>query len=116
MRDALFDLGVKWAIDPGRPRISADMSSAWTTLIADWLGEGTLPLLVRKHRGDRGSCVVGAGGRTLIPTDNSPAQWAFAMAHSGCCPRLDEITCLLERGELPIAMILGLQDTSAEGP
>jgi hypothetical protein len=55
---------------------------------------------------NRGACVVGAGGRKLVPTDNSPAQWAFAFAHSGQCPRLDEVISLLERGELPVAMIL----------
>jgi hypothetical protein len=105
-RDALIDLGKKWAIDPARPRIGADTESAWMKLINDWVGENTLPLLVRKTNDNRGARIGGEGGRVLIPTDNSPAQWVFAMALSGQCPSLGQITELLERGKLPIAMIL----------
>jgi hypothetical protein len=110
MRAAAFDLGVKWANDPVRPRISAEATSAWSALIAEWVADRTLPLLVRRFRGNRGSSVVGADGRMLIPVDNSPAQWAFAMAHSGSCPNLSEIMSLLESGSIPLAMALTTEE------
>lgn len=106
MQQAVFDLGVRWANDPARPRISQEALSAWTRLITDWVENSNLPLLVRKAQNNRGKCIIGAEGRTLIPTDNSPAQWAFAFAHTGQCPRLDQIVSMLEHGELPVAMIL----------
>ena len=106
MRKAVFDLGAKWANDPLRPRISAESQAAWSRLIAEWVDEKDTPLLVRKAGHYRGSRILGAGGRTLIPTDNSPAQWAFAVAHSGQCPRVNEVQTLLANGTLPIAMAL----------
>lgn len=109
-RQAIYELGVKWANDPSRPRIPPAALTAWGGLIEDWIAERSLPLLVRKHRNNRGARIQGAGGRVLVPTDNSPAQWAFAVAHSGICPKVLEITGLLERGELPIAMILKTEE------
>jgi hypothetical protein len=103
---SVFDLGVQWARDPKRPQIPRQTFSDWTVLIGDWIANSDLPLLVRKAQNNRGSCILGAGGRKLIPTDNSPAQWAFAYAHSGRCPSVQEIVPLLERSELPVAMIL----------
>lgn len=106
LRDSLFELGKAWAIDPARPRISANTSAAWLKLIRNWIEEKDLPLFVRKHRNNRGARLVGMAGRTLVPTDNSPAQWAFACAYSGYCPAVGEVISLLEQGTLPIAMIL----------
>jgi len=106
MRQAIFDLGAQWAANPARPRIPEQTLSAWTQLIADWVKDTRLPLLVRKTQADRGACIIGSEGRTLVPTDNSPAQWAFAFAYTGRCPHVDEVISLLERGEIPIAMAL----------
>jgi hypothetical protein len=104
-REALADLGKKWAIDHARPRVSAEMESAWTKLINDWAEEVALPLVVRKARNNRGSLISGAEGRGLVPTDNSPAQWAFVMAESGRCPNLDQIDSLLRSYDVPVAMV-----------
>jgi len=112
-RQAIYELGIKWASDPARPRISPAALNAWGGLIEGWIAEPRLPLLVRKHRNNRGALIQGVGGRILVPTDNSPAQWAFAVAHSGICPKVHEINGLLERGELPIAMILKTEERSA---
>jgi len=106
----LFELGAEWAKDPTCPRLTPQASVAWSTLISDWVQCTALPLLVRRFQNNRGSCVVGNGGRTLVPTDNSPAQWAFAVAHSGECPSLDEIGSLLQTGRLPVAMALSIEE------
>lgn len=106
MRQAIFDLGAQWAINPRRPRIAEQTVRAWTQLIADWVEDTRLPLLVRKAQADRGARITGPEGRTLVPTDNSPAQWAFAFAYSGRCPQVNEVISLLEHGEIPVAMAL----------
>ncbi len=95
LRQAIYELGAKWAVNPARPRIAASTLQAWNELLAAWVRDGRLPLLVRKFRSDRGSLIAGAAGRMLIPTDNSPAQWAFAVAHSGHCPRVEDVLWLL---------------------
>lgn len=106
----LFQLGAEWANDPACPRVTAQASAAWSRLISDWVRCTELPLLVRRFQNNRGSCVVGNGGRTLVPTDNSPAQWAFAVAHSGDCPSVDEIMSLLQAGRLPVTMALSMDE------
>ena len=106
MSAALYELGRKWADDPARPRVNPNTQADWTKLIEEWAGDSTVPLLVRKSNKNRGALICGAEGRLLIPTDNSPAQWAFAWAVEGACPKLDQVHSLLQRGDLPVAMIL----------
>jgi hypothetical protein len=86
MRKALRDLGAQWAVDPDRPAVAAPVLAEWEHLIAMWLADTSLPLLVRKFRDNRGQRLIGPGGRVVVPTDNSPAQWAFAVAAAGACP------------------------------
>jgi hypothetical protein len=114
LAEALFALGQRWAGDKRRPRIEPDTLDAWDRLIDTWTADQSLPLLVRKARNNRGSVIAGKTGRALVPTDNSPAQWAFAIAHDGECPRRRDLTSLLSGGQLPIAMALsGLEKGTA---
>src|SRR5579863_6499390 len=78
--DLIKHLAHLWAQDPGRPRPTPQVSQHWDSLIAAWAEDGSLPLYVRKAGESRGSVMVHRSGRRLIPTDNSPAQWAFARA------------------------------------
>jgi hypothetical protein len=41
-----------------------------------------------------------------VPTDNSPAQWAFALAVLDKTPTLDEVRDLIAADSVPVAMIL----------
>jgi hypothetical protein len=84
----------------------------WERLIGDWTKDVTLPLFVRKSSNDRGSVIRHFQGRSLVPTDNSPAQWAFAQAILGKKPSLEEIKSQIEADAIPVAMIL----KSAEKP
>jgi hypothetical protein len=54
----------------------------------------------------------GLGGRRLVPTDNSPAQWVFTLAHSGKCPTIDELAHLLEQDKVPVAMAMAKDEKS----
>jgi hypothetical protein len=95
-----------WARHPCRPFPSVDVSRAWDELITRWCERTDLPLFVRKAAENRGQEVRHASGRTLVPVDNSPAQWAYALACTGEVPALDDVQGMLERDEVPVAMIL----------
>lgn len=107
IRESLRQLGRTWAADPARPRIAPTTLEAWSALLDAWIARDDLPLLVRKHRQNRGSLVESGFGRFLVPADNSPAQWAFAVAYDSYCPAVDQIAHLLDTGRIPMAMALG---------
>ena len=106
IRQALYDLGLGWAADPARPVLTARIVRTWDRLLDAWIADESLPLLIRKFRHNRGSMIRTAFGRTVVPTDNSPAQWAFAVAYQGECPKLSDVATLLRNGRIPIAMAL----------
>ena len=106
IRRALQDLGRRWATDSSRPIIAEPTILAWRQLIDDWIDDERLPLLVRKFRQNRGSLIASGFGRQLVPTDNSPAQWAFAIAYDGICPAVADVAEWLSAGRVPVAMAL----------
>src|SRR5882672_9964859 len=106
MIDLIVRLADLWAQDPGRPRPATQVCQHWDSLVADWADDISLPLYVRKVDNNRGSLVVHASGRHLVPTDNSPAQWAFALAVLGETPSLQDIRRALVEDRIPVAMVL----------
>jgi hypothetical protein len=101
--EPLAQMGRLWREDPSRPRPSEPSLDYWRSLVAEWCERMDLPLLVRKggHRGILGKL---PSGRKFVRCDNSPAHWAFM----GCCagehPTLDEVSCQITSGQLPVAM------------
>jgi hypothetical protein len=106
MPDLLRRLADLWAQDTARPRPSPSVLEHWDSLIARWSDDPSLPLLVRKPANNRGAVLVNGAGRKIIPTDNSPAQWAFALAVLGDTPSLDWVREQLAADTIPMAMIL----------
>ena len=106
MPELLRRLADLWAQDPGRPRPSPTVVEHWDSLIARWADDSSLPLLVRKPANNRGAVLVNGAGRKIIPADNSPAQWAFALAVLGETPSLAWVNEQLSADAIPIAMIL----------
>lgn len=107
MEQLVVRLAELWAQEPSRPRPATDVLEHWDCLIADWAKDLSLPLYVRKAK-DRGSCVEHhSTHRCLVPTDNSPAQWAFALAVRGENPDLGQIREYVDRDCVPVAMVLG---------
>lgn len=104
LREALRDLGRRWAADPARPTIAEHTLRAWRQLVEEWITDERLPLLVRKFRQNRGALVESGFGRKLVPTDNSPAQWVFAIAFDGICPSVQEVAEWLADGRIPVAV------------
>jgi hypothetical protein len=97
--------GRAWAGSPLRPRPSPAVMAQWSVLLEAWVEDEGLPLFVRKHSGNRGSVILHASGRALVPCDNSPAQWAFVMATAGECPTLPDIKSMFAEDAIPVAMI-----------
>ena len=97
--------GKAWAASALRPRPSDAALGHWAKLIDAWATASDLPLFVRKHANNRGSVVAHPSGRSLVPTDNSPAHWVYVLASSGECPTLDDIRSMLARDSIPVVMI-----------
>lgn len=101
-----------WADSLDRPKLYEKICADGDRLLDDWISEKSLPLFVRKSINLRGQAIKHKSGRTIVPTDNSPAQWAFARAMSSePCPSLEDlrkwlIPPLSVPEEIPIAFAL----------
>jgi hypothetical protein len=106
LRDPVRDWALAWATSDLRPRVSPSVRGAWVKLLDDWVADSSLPLFVRCARVGRGCAVAHDSGRTMIPADNSPANWALGRALAGQCPTLDQLRSDIKSDSIPIAMIL----------
>lgn len=106
MIDLIRRLAALWAESPSRPRPTTKACQHWAALIKAWAEDDSLPLYVRKGGVDRGSVTLHESGRQLVPTDNSPAHWAFACAVLGETPTLDDIRAAMAEDRIPVAMVL----------
>lgn len=107
MDDLLERLAHLWRDAPSRPRVEASVSSAWSAVLRDWLASSDLPLLVRQipQGASRGEALKHLSGRTVVPADNTPANWVLSQALNGQCTTLDELSRRFERGAMPVAMM-----------
>src|SRR5437899_1901216 len=103
MADLVVRLAELWAQAPERPQPTPRVRQHWDSLVPAWADDASLPLYIRKVNNNRGSVVVHASGRELVPTDNSPAQWAFALAVMGETPSLEDIRRATAEDQVPIA-------------
>jgi hypothetical protein len=49
----------------------------------------------------------------VVAVDNSPPQWAYALALNRICPTLEEISTLQERDQVPVAMVFKKSEKEA---
>lgn len=94
-----------WAISPVRPFPSEAAVAHWSALLAEWVADSSMPLYVRKHANNRGAEIEHPSGRKLVPTDNSPAHWAYTLASVGECPNIEAIKEMVAKDRIPVAMI-----------
>ena len=95
-----------WWEDPVRPRLGEEILLRWAALLNAWSDAEDLPLVVRKARDNRGHSLRHESGRTIVPSDNSPAHWALALAFNDVCPSLDEVRAMWAGDTIPIAMVM----------
>ena len=101
---SLEQLARAWATSPQRPCPSQEVVSSWDQLIQAWAEAEDLPLLVRKANGNRGHALTHSSGRTIVPVDNSSAQWVFRCAMDGVTWELSDVRLRLK--EIPVAQAL----------
>lgn len=79
----------------------------WDDLVDAWLNSPDIPIIFRKRSSElRGCEIKHSTGRKIIISDNSPAQWVCYNALKDIVPTLDTIRSLLEKDDLPIAIVL----------
>jgi hypothetical protein len=98
-------VALAWFASPDRPKVAQSVAAHWSRVLAQWLEDGSVPLLVRKA-GPRGTIVHHQSGRPVVPVDNAPANWVLSSALSNRMPSLPEIMQALESGELPVGFAL----------
>lgn len=113
MTELLRRLAVLWAREPSRARPTFELVEHWDRLINDWTSDLSLPFYIRKYNDNRGSILSHSSGRSLVPVDNSPAQWAFAQAVLGERPSLDDVRHLIAADKVPVAMMLRPKERAA---
>lgn len=106
LKRQMVKLAQLWAQDSTRPRIKPDVSNHWGALVSRWANDESLPLYVRKANRNRGSEVVHSSGRVVVPVDNSPAQWALALALLGEIPSIEDVRLAIQGDRIPVAMVL----------
>ncbi len=84
---------------------SLDVAEQWEGLVAAWVEDPALPLLVRKAALKGAAVPHAASGRELLHVDNSPANWSLASALLGRRPTLHEVRAGLRAGAILIAMV-----------
>ncbi len=99
----IYKLGSLWANSEACPRIKDSVKNGWNDLLKEWNTDDSLPLFVRKGSLARGSEIMHATGRKIIPTDNSPAQWACSLALRGKVPTILEIHDWFSKDEIPVS-------------
>jgi hypothetical protein len=112
-KNLIAKLGKLWFENPERPRPKRDVQRHWEKLTEDWAKDPSLPLYVRKvnrNHPNRGRMVPHKSGRFLVPTDNSPAIWAFVLACTGEKPSLKKIKNIVDGNRIPIAFTLSREE------
>lgn len=99
----LGQLGKLWAESDACPHIKKETKTAWDDLLHAWADDSSLPLFVRKGSLVRGSEIIHSSGRAIIPTDNSPAQWACHLAFRNVVPTLQQIRDNFHEDSIPVA-------------
>src|SRR5689334_23366984 len=80
---------------------------SWEQVLDKWINDRSLPLFVRKASGLRGSSIIHQKGRTLIITDNTPAQWIYRQVSLNDEKlTLADVKRALENRTFPLAMII----------
>ena len=105
LTSAVCDFASAWAASSLRPRVGLAIRRHWQALLHAWVQDDSLPLLIRRPSAGRGLVLAHSSGRSLVPTDNSPANWSLSLALSGTCPTLDDVRADFSADAIPVAMM-----------
>jgi hypothetical protein len=103
---AINQVATLWHSAVDRPRIAASVLNGWDEALIQWVKDDSMPLIIRTTKAPPGSEVVHDSTRILIPSDNSPTQWAFTLAERGETPSLSQVRQYLQADNVPFAMAI----------
>lgn len=106
IREKIRELGKIWKMSNSNPKINEDVLSTWKKLIHDWKDEHSLPLIIRKQTGIRGSEITHSSGRIIVTTDNSFSQWIYYNVLRGNTFSINDIKILLQKDEIPMSFAI----------
>jgi hypothetical protein len=113
LTDCIAGFAKAWAASAARPKVSDVTRRGWTELLDAWVADEELPLLIRRGSAGRGRILKHDSGRDLVPTDNSPADWAFSLALDGEVPTVRDLRDWFISDLIPIAMVLTREEKQA---
>lgn len=102
IKEKIKELGKMWKKSSSKPQIDEGIISKWEKVVNDWVKDKSLPLIIRKEFGPRGSESLHDTGRVIIPADNSFSQWIYYNVLKGKNFSLAEIRSLLNEGKIPM--------------
>lgn len=105
IRAKIKEAGLLWHNSPNNPLVDGEVLKKWDNLIEEWIGDKTLPLIIRKETSKRGQAFTHPCGREIIVSDNTVAIWVFSNVLKGKIFTLHEIKELLRRNELPMVFM-----------
>lgn len=106
IKEKIKELGRIWKNSSSKPQIDEDIVSKWEKVINDWVKDKSLPLIIRKGFGPRGSEHLHDTGRVIIPADNSFSHWVYYNVLNGIVFSLDKIRTLLNEGKIPMSFAI----------
>ncbi len=96
-------LGIEWASSNAYPRIDPEVCAQWDALLEQWANDKFIPLLIRRSSEIRGKKICHKHTEwSLVPCDNSPAQWACFLALQGQVPTLKAVRHGFDQDKIPI--------------
>lgn len=106
LQKKIRELGKLWKMSDSNPRINADVLFKWEKLIHDWKNDKSLPLIIRKQNGIRGSEISHRSKRKIVIADNSFPQWVYYNILNGNTYSIKEIKDLLRKDEIPMSFAI----------
>ncbi|MDP7628754.1 MAG: hypothetical protein QF530_12720 [SAR202 cluster bacterium] len=103
--EGIRELALQWKDDSNRPVVRPDVEARYEKELKLWIDDPSLPMLIRKHRRNRGHVLEHESRRKLVPVDNAPANWFFSSALFGFLFEASDVLPKLENDSLPIGMI-----------
>ena len=109
IRNKIKELGRLWKASENHLNISIDVLNSWDNLIAEWVKDESMPLIIRKGN-YRGQEFIHLSGRKVIISDNTFALWVYRNVLDGKTYSLLELKKKLNNNEIPIVYALTKED------
>lgn len=108
--EKIEELGKLWHNSLSNPKARPDILDKWEKVIIKWRNDDSLPLVIRKSGGLRGSEITHRTGRKIIISDNSFPQWVYFHVLQEKVFSIHEIEEKLFQDEIPFCFAVSFLD------